>query len=102
MRCLFAIAVLVALCSCGSPPEYAPQCTELDLLDSLTVVFVDPGYVLAPQRYPIAGVDEDGEVLIWWEEWRPMTYNEGRGVWVMYRIPRNPYPMVGGNEGMYR
>lgn len=98
MRRLIAIASIVAVCSCGGPEEYAPQVVELDILDSLSVVFVDPGFVLEPQRYPIAGVDADGEVLVWWDEWRPMVSNEERGVWVMYRMPRYPHPPVRGNE----
>lgn len=104
MRRLLAIAssVAVLLCSCGDPADYAPRLTELDILDSLTVVFVDPGFVLQPQRFPIAGLDEHGVLQLAFEEWRPMVSNEERGVWVMYRMPRHPYPRIDGNEDFYR
>lgn len=79
-----AIASLL-LVGCAAPSEYERFPTvELDILDTLTVVFVSPDRELAPTPNLVAAVVYGRPVgLYYWERWIPTVVNRERGVWVM-------------------
>lgn len=73
-----------------SPESYARRSLELNILDTLSVVFVDPWNVVTPAGgYIVRFTDRNGDLWGAWEEWNVLTKNEERGVWIMYcQTPR--------------
>lgn len=93
-----AIIICAALVGCSPPSDYAPQSVELDILDTLTVVFLEPGFVLSPVTVQRAVADEFGLPVLVEERWEPQYSHEERGVWIMVRKTLSQYPMIVGNE----
>ncbi len=87
MRLIASLIVAIACIGCGVPEKYAmPGVLELDVLNSLTVLFVSPEQGVTPVRN--LRIVTNGDYAIgrcFWEEWTPVGGDENRGVYVMSR-----------------
>lgn len=75
MRVAAIIFALACLAGCSEPAADAHHSLELDILDDLTVVFVQPGFTLQPVECE----------RVTFERWTPTMIVEEKGIWIMRR-----------------
>lgn len=102
MRFSVAIVGLLVMAGCIDPDAYQKPLTELDIDDTLSIVFIEPRESLILNEAWFSSTDPvTGEDWSIRDKWDTVYVNRERGVWVMCRLKTHWNQSVGERSSIY-